>query len=156
MIRYIVAVLCSLVLLSATSTSEAERPMNLVKISLIPFGVTTYVPITKDDIEGKSFFRVFLVAEDGVDLHPLVRKLKGWLESQAVSRRLDEKSIRLKVEFAKETYFGDSAGVVLHQPSGHTFYLGQLEKKQIEELIAGLQGVIDIKATRRVDPSQLR
>ena len=156
MIRDLVCVLCSLALLTATSTTEAESPMNLVKVSLIPFSVTTYVPVTKDEIESKSFFRIVLVAEDGGDLHPLVRKLKGWLESQPGSRRLDEKFIRLKVELAKETYYVDSAGVVLHQPSGHTFYLGQLEKKRTEELIANLQGVIDTKATRRVDPSHLR
>ena len=157
MARNVGVVLCALTFLLGMPTGEAESAMSLAKVFLIPFGVTTYIPVTRGDIESQSFFRILLVAEDGAaGLHPLVRRLQVLLESHPTNRRLDENFIRLKVELPGQTYYVDGTGVVLRHSTGQTFQLGQPEKKRIEELIGGLQGVIDAKAVTRVDSANFK
>jgi hypothetical protein len=157
MARYTSLVFCALILLNGTLAANAETSVNIARVFFIPFGVRTYASVTRGDIESKSFLRILLVAENGAkDLHPLARKLQSLLELHPVGRRLDENFIRIKIEVPRETYYVDASGVVLRQSSGQTFQLGKLEKKQTEELIESLQGVIDAKAVMRVDSAKLR
>lgn len=99
----------------------------IMKIYFIPFEIETYVPVTILNIEDSSIYELRFVKE-----HIFCTELRNLLESNKVNNKIDNKAIRLKVEFTREknVYYVDQKGVVLK--NNETYY--QLSKKAMQKI----------------------
>ena len=111
-----------------------------MKVYLIPFRIETYVPVTMDDIEAKSHYAIAFMKS-----HRLVTDLRRWLTQNPSTRLIDNRVIRLKVQFESEVFFVDQDGVVFLQTRGSHFLLSEEQRQKIETEVQQFSGVVDLK-----------
>jgi len=140
------------VLLCAAYGAAQNHPEPLMRIYYMPFympfAIQTDAPVTKNDIEGASLFRILLgrpakLSPFELD-NPLVARLRAMLRAHPATQRLREDFIRLKVVTEWDLYYVDNKGVILEQATGRTFQLTKSEMDNIHTQISGLRGVVDI------------
>jgi hypothetical protein len=123
--------------------------MVVARVYFTPFKVTTYVPLTMDDIEKKATYTIWFLKEhpsrrDGE--HPFVSKLRLLLRAHATREDIAPQFVRLKVVFPHETYVADTNGTVIQVGTEQRFRLTEQEMNEITQGLVNFSGVIDIQA----------
>jgi hypothetical protein len=119
-----------------------------MRLYYMPFAIQTDAPVTRNDIEGASPFRIVFGRPARLSPfqpdNPLIARLRAMLRAHAATQRLREDFIRLKVVTEWDLYYVDHKGTVLEQSTGQTFQLTKNEMENIHAQISGLRGVVDI------------
>ena len=133
------------VLLCAAYGAAQDHPQPLMRIYYMPFAIQTDAPVTKNDIEEASPFRIILGRSTLVARAPRPSiRLRAILRSHPATQRLREDFIRLKVVTEWDVYYVDHKGTILEEATGRTFQLTKNEMDNIHAQISGLRGVVDI------------
>ena len=128
----------------------AERSPVISRIYFLPFDVTTFVPVTRRNIEEAATLEINLVGPEGNGgPHPFVKSLRAMIKVRASEAPLNDLAVRLKLVLEDETYYVDAAGGVLEASSKRTFRLLKTELRHIEQSIESFSGVVDMKAFSR-------
>ena len=136
------------VLLCAAYGAAQDHPQPLMRIYYMPFAIQTDAPVTKNDIEEASPFRIILGRSAKLSPfqpdNPLIVRLRAILRSHPATQRLREDFIRLKAVTEWDVYYVDHKGTILEEATGRTFQLTKNEMDNIHAQISGLRGVVDI------------
>jgi hypothetical protein len=120
----------------------------LTRLYYMPFAIQTDAPVTRNDIEGASLFRIVLGRPAKLSPfqpdNPLIASLRTMLRAHPRSQQLREDFIRLKVATEWDVYYVDNKGAVLEQSTGQSFQLTKNEMDSVHTQISGLRGVVDI------------
>lgn len=129
------------------STRTAMSAEILMKIYFIPFAIETYVPVTESNIEDTSIYAIWFTQQ-----HPFISRLHKLLQSKRITGKMDNRVVRLKVEFVKENevFYVDRDGIVA-KDSADYYKLSQKAQNEIESEIKHFSGVVDIKAKRALE-----
>jgi hypothetical protein len=142
------AALLLVVLFATAAVAQDQVAKPIMRIYFMPFANRTYAPITKDNIEDASPFRIVLGRPPKLSplqpSHPLIAKLPAMLRAHPARNSLDEDFIRLKVLVDAAAFYVDNTGIVLEQSTGQTFQLQKNEMEYIEQQIGNLRGVVDL------------
>ena len=125
------------------SSMEMRGGKTMMQIYFIPFSIETYVPITINDIVDKSLYVIWFTKD-----HPLIPYFQRTLQMSPTKRKLDDRVIRMKVEFGQNTFFVDKEGGVLNKESGKSYRLSKKQLDEIENKILYFSGAIDVNATK--------
>jgi hypothetical protein len=143
-----VSTCASVVILLATLVAAQDAAKPLMRIYFIPFAVETQGPVTKEDIEQASFYRIALGrTRERSPREPdplLVTRLPAVLRAHPTVQKLRENFIRLKVEAGGTAYYVDNKGTVLESSSGRMFHLTKDEMQRLNQDIVNLRGVVDV------------
>jgi hypothetical protein len=123
------------------------RAEGFMKIYYMPFGIQTYVPVTKEDIEKRALYRLNVPqsSKDAI-------KILGLLDSGHETDDFNNQVVRLKVvTSAGRSYYADSMGNVEALSKRSRISLNDLEKV-IDKLIGTNTGNADSKGGHRGRP----
>ncbi|MBI1912830.1 MAG: hypothetical protein HYS21_12625 [Deltaproteobacteria bacterium] len=139
-------ILLSLFLEGGATAKMKEDPNIFMKIFFIPFKVSTYIPVTMDHIEERSLNTIWFAKN-----HVFGEEIKKILESSRTDKKIDNKIIRLKVEFLEDNhkYYIDQNGIVLKDDKIN-YLLSKEEMSKLEKSILYFSEVIDLKAARKI------
>lgn len=135
---------------------------NATLVYLLAFGTETVVGVTRRTIEETNdyvirFSRLWPLEAPcpRYDDHPFVRDLRRILVGTKVNVRIDENSIRVKVQFPEATFFVDEEGIVVKDGTNEFFRMNNQQIKLLEENIRGFAGAVDMKAGSAIRKSGL-
>ncbi len=79
-------------------------------------------------------------------------RLRKALEAKATQKKIDNRVIRLKVEFVSDgnVFYVDQEGVVLKNDQ-KGFQISKKQREEIEREILYFSGVVDFKESKRLD-----
>ncbi len=119
----------------------------LMKIYFIPFTIETYTPVTQNNIEEKSLHAIWFTQPN-----PFIGRLHSLLQSSPTQEKVDDRVIRLKVEFVKEreVFYVDQDGIGT-KDSKKYYKLSKKVQDEVEKAILYFSGVIDIKANKELE-----
>ena len=102
------------VLLCAAYGTAQNHPEPLMRIYYMPFAIRTDAPVTMNDIEEASPFRIILGRPAKLSPfqpdNPLITRLRAMLRARPATQRLREDFIRLKVVTEWDLDYGDRKG----------------------------------------------
>jgi hypothetical protein len=138
---------------------QQNEPKVVARIYFSPFDILTYSAITKQNVEQTSVYRIWIVCgkefiTPGGKALRAVRELSLLLRATKGREDLDNASIRLKIELPGETFYADQAGRVEEKTTGARFILLKKQMAEIEKHIQAWSGVVDLKASRRIQSSE--
>lgn len=139
--------LCVFVIKGGVSAEMKKDSKNIfMKIFFIPFEVSTYIPVTMNDIEDRSLNTIWFAKD-----HVFSKEIKKILESNRTDKTIDNKVIRLKVVFLKDNhiYYIDQNGIVLKDNKIH-FLLSKEKLNKIEKSILYFSGIVDVEAAEKL------
>jgi len=142
------ALAVSTALLCAQYGEPQTRPEPLMRLYYMPFAIQTDAPVTRNDIEEASPFRIVVGRPAKLSPfqqdNPLIVNLRAMLRAHHGGPGLREDFIRLKVVTEWDVYYVDHKGAVLEQSTGQRFQLTKNEMADIHKQISGLRGVVDV------------
>lgn len=143
-VRLLAIILFLVLLVEGTGVTIEEKGHEaMMRVYFIPFAIETYVPITMTNIEDKSLHAIWFTKE-----HPLINKLRNLLRLRPAREDIDNRVVRLKVQFVRDTFYVDQEGRVIEENTGKKFRLSKKQLDEIEKSILYFAGVIDIKASK--------
>ena len=126
----------------ASAQGIEEKPS--IKIYYVPFDTETFVPITKEDIESRSYLELWIY-----DNEQLVAEILSLLQGEKTSKKINDEGIRLKIENVKAgtVFFVDRDGVGFTNKGG-SFLLTKAQVSKLQTKIVKLRGVVHVNVDR--------
>jgi hypothetical protein len=134
-----------------TKKSQLEMWPVLMELSFVPFGAMTDVLITPANIEKTNSYAIWFLRDPITGDHPFIKTLRDLLEKTPSTIEIDNGFIRLKANLVLDqvVYHVDGKGTVKRH-DGKLFHLEKGELDEIEKQIKSFAGVVDMRATKRL------
>lgn len=146
MIKGILMIIClAMISSSCKEVKSSDKARAIMKIYFTPFAIQTYLPMTMDNIQENSIYKIWFVKNHKQ------KKLLNLLEARKADKTIDNKLIRLKIDFIESNtvFYVDQNGVVL-KDNQYSFIMTSTELKDLEDEILQFDGVIDINEAKKL------
>lgn len=123
-----------------------EQKRDLMKLHHLPFRARTYVPVTIDNIEESSSFRIWIYGRN-----PAIDEILSILRGNPTEQIIDKSEVRLKVVYETKlsqlTLVADMHGIVMDTVSGMRWQVDAEQLQTLTTMIERLHGIVDQRPT---------